>query len=169
MGSPLRWTPPSQNSAREHSIFLDVELWSDGETGRRWSCPMLAAVWQLLRLGVLRDQGRRIGTPKPIADVEPVEHGHTPAGPGRSLPDKWADMPPIVQLNPDAAPFPAYRTLSVMSPEFIEVEHAVRLICSAVMPDSGAAEAITAAAEREHLTLPDAVVDRIGYILQTPF
>lgn len=44
--------PVRTRSSRAHGIHLDVELWStvgNGETA--WSCPMLAAWWQLLRLG----------------------------------------------------------------------------------------------------------------------
>jgi hypothetical protein len=38
--------------SRTHSIHLDVELWSTvGQGPPLWSCPMLAAWWQLLRLG----------------------------------------------------------------------------------------------------------------------
>ncbi|WP_051815414.1 SCO2522 family protein, partial [Glycomyces tenuis] len=81
MSEPDTWRPPSQNSAREHSIFLDVELWNDTDHGRRWSCPMLAAVWQLIRLGVLRNQGKRIGVPVPAEQVVPAERGHDPARP----------------------------------------------------------------------------------------
>lgn len=37
-----------------HPISLDVQLWSDDEDGVRWACPMVAAWWQLLRLGALK-------------------------------------------------------------------------------------------------------------------
>jgi hypothetical protein len=38
--------------SRTHSIHLDIELWSTvGQGVPVWSCPMLAAWWQLLRLG----------------------------------------------------------------------------------------------------------------------
>jgi hypothetical protein len=38
--------------SRTHSIHLDIELWSAiGHGAPVWSCPMLAAWWQLLRLG----------------------------------------------------------------------------------------------------------------------
>ncbi|WP_100449086.1 SCO2522 family protein [Glycomyces xiaoerkulensis] len=169
MGSPGAWSPPSQNSAREHSVFLDVELWNDTEQGRRWSCPMLAAVWQLLRLGVLRDRGRRVGVPRPAEQVVPAVRSHEPGGAsGANFPEQWRDMPPILQLNPDAFPFPAYRTVSVLANDFIEVEHAVRVICSSVRPDSGAVEAIAQAAQREGVTLPDELVDRLTYIFQGP-
>lgn len=170
MSQPDQWQPPSQNSAREHSIFLDVELWNEVAGGKRWSCPMLAAVWQLVRLGVLRDQGKRIGIPEPIEKVVPSEYGHTPqSGPDPRFPDRWSAMPPILQLNPEAFPFPAYRTVSVMSNSFMEVEHAVRVICSSVRADPGAIEAIAKAAERERMELPAEIVDRLTYIFQSPF
>ncbi|WP_112139223.1 SCO2522 family protein [Glycomyces dulcitolivorans] len=170
MGAPLRWIPPSQNAKREHSVFLDVELWNETPEGRRWSCPMLAAVWQLLRLGVLRDQGRRIGVPEPVESLVPAEHGHAPGQrlPGSRFPDRWAEMPPILQLNAKAFPFPAYRTVSVLSVDFLEVEHAVRVICGSVRPDPGALESIRKSAEREGMTLPAELVDRLSYIFQGP-
>ena len=170
MGAADQWVPPSQNSRREHSVFLDVELWSDSDKGRLWSCPMLAAVWQLLRLGVLRDQGRRIGVPEPVETVVPDEHGHDPGRPESArFPETWAAMPPILQLNAKAFPFPAYRTVSVLSVDFLEVEHAVRVICGAVRPDTGAVASIAKAAEREGMRLPPELVDRLTYIFQGPF
>ncbi|HLU27640.1 MAG TPA: SCO2522 family protein [Glycomyces sp.] len=169
MSEPDTWRPPSQNSAREHSIFLDVELWNETERGRRWSCPMLAAVWQLVRLGVLRDQGRRIGVPVGLDRLVPAERGHEPVGGTESrFPGEWAAMPPILQLEPEAFPFPAYRTVSIMSGDFLEVEHAVRVICSSVRPDPGAFDAITKAAARERVELPAELVDRLSYVLQGP-
>ncbi|WP_396230847.1 SCO2522 family protein, partial [Frankia sp. EI5c] len=55
MGAATSWKPPRENASRRHSVFLDVELRDDsGETGPRWSCAFLAAIWQLLRLGLLR-------------------------------------------------------------------------------------------------------------------
>ncbi|MCH7231960.1 SCO2522 family protein [Glycomyces sp. L485] len=169
MSEPDTWRPPSQNSAREHSIFLDVELWNDTEHGRRWSCPMLAAVWQLMRLGVLRNHGKRIGAPVPVDQVVGVELSHEPGGrPAGRFPDQWSAMPPIIQLDPEAFPFPAYRTVSVLSGDFLEVEHAVRVICSCVRPDPGAFEAITKAAAREKVDLPAELVDRLSYIFQGP-
>jgi hypothetical protein len=169
MGAPDQWKPPSQNSKREHSVFLDVELWNETQRGRRWSCPMLAAVWQLLRLGVLRNQGRRIGVPELVDAVVPDEHGHDPDKPAAArFPDTWAAMPPILQLNTKAFPFPAYRTVSVLSVDFLEVEHAVRVICGSVRPDAGAVESIRKSAEREGMRLPDELVDRLTYIFQGP-
>ncbi len=170
MGVPDQWKPPSQNSKREHSVFLDVELWNETQQGRRWSCPMLAAVWQLLRLGVLRNQGKRIGVPEPVDAVVPDEHGHDPdRQAGARFPETWAAMPPILQLEAKAFPFPAYRTVSVLSADFLEVEHAVRVICGAVRPDTGAVDSIRKSAEREGMILPDELVDRLSYIFQGPF
>ncbi|HEX2143546.1 MAG TPA: SCO2522 family protein [Glycomyces sp.] len=169
MGVPDQWKPPSQNAKREHSVFLDVELWSETEQGRRWSCPMLAAVWQLLRLGVLRDEGRRIGVPEPVDAIVPDEHGHDPDhAVGARFPEAWAAMPGILQLDAKAFPFPAYRTVSVLSVGYLEVEHAVRVICGAVRPDTGAVDSIRRSAEREGLALPKELVDRLTYIFQGP-
>lgn len=164
MGPRYEWRPPGQNGKRDSSVFLDVELWSDTGQGRRWSCPMLAAVWQLLRLGVLRDQGRRIGVPELVA-LDELGRGRPD---GLGLPDTWAAMPPILQLDVQAFPFTAYRSVSVLPADFLEVEHAVRVICSAVRPDAGAVEIIRKSAEREGMALPDELVDRLGYVFQGP-
>ncbi|MEU6860862.1 SCO2522 family protein [Glycomyces sp. NPDC046736] len=170
MGAPLLWRPPDQNARREHSVFLDVELWNEGKNGRRWSCPMLAAVWQLIRLGVLRNQGRRIGVPELEDQLVPAEHSHDPAHPGgERFPGEWSSMPSILQLEPKAFPFPAYRTVSVLSGSFLEVEHAVRVICGSVRPDPGAIESIRRSAEIEGVALPEELVDRMTYIFQGPF
>ncbi|GAA2170784.1 MULTISPECIES: SCO2522 family protein [Glycomyces] len=169
VGQADQWRPPSQNAKRDHSVFLDVELWSDTAEGRRWSCPMLAAVWQLLRLGVLRNQGRRIGVPEAVAEVVPDEHGHDPDRPARArFPETWEAMPPILQLEPAAYPFPAYRTVSILSVNYLEVEHAVRVICGSVRPEASAIEIIRKSAEREGMVLPEELVDRLSYIFQGP-
>ncbi|MDQ4037206.1 MAG: SCO2522 family protein, partial [Actinomycetota bacterium] len=60
MGVIQAWAPPVQNAARRHSIFLDVELWDESNGRRVWSCAFLAAVWQLLRLGMLRHDGEGV-------------------------------------------------------------------------------------------------------------
>ncbi|MDA1359141.1 SCO2522 family protein [Glycomyces luteolus] len=169
MGVADQWSPPIQNAKRDHSVFLDVELWSETDQGRRWSCPMLAAVWQLLRLGVLRNQGRRIGVPEAVAAVVVDEHGHDPDRPARArFPESWAAMPPILQLEPGASPFPAYRTVSILSVNYLEVEHAVRVICGSVRPEAGAVEVIRKAAEREGMALTEEIVDRLSYIFLGP-
>ena len=89
---------------------------SSGMTGtgnRTWSCPMLAAVWQLIRLGLLREQGAPVVAPEDWT------------GP---WPDSWDELPAITRLNPQAAAFAAYTTLSALSPRFLPVELAVRTI-----------------------------------------
>lgn len=83
----------SRVAPTNHSIHLDVELYRERKDGAFYSCPLLAAWWQLLRLGVLS---------KPAAFAEPTAR----------------DGPPLV----------AKRSLTVLSPAFLEVEHAVRLI-----------------------------------------
>jgi len=144
----LPWEPPSENAANRHSIFIDVQLW-DEETGKRtWSCPFLAAVWQLLRLGVLRMRGEAV--------VEPRVHTGAFA-------DSWVDLPPIVALRADAAPFAAYRTFSVLANRFMPIEHAVRTILSQVAIEPAVAEEVTRRASVEQLWLPSEVVDRIEY------
>jgi hypothetical protein len=105
--------------------------------------------------------------PVGVDRLVPAERGHEPVrGTESRFPEEWAAMPPILQLEPEAFPFPAYRTMSVMSGDFLEVEHAVRVICSSVRPDPGAFEEITKAAARERVELPAELVDRLSYVFQ---
>lgn len=147
-----RWRAPSENGATRHSIFLDVQLWSDSGDGRLWSCPYLAAVWQLLRLGVLRHTGQPITQPRRF---------------GMEFPTSWKEMPPITQLTDRPAPFSAYRTFSVMPKRFLPIEDAVRVILSQIdvgqairtqMKDRAAVENPTP------INLPAELNDRIEYV-----
>jgi hypothetical protein len=91
----------AQKPARgHHSIHLDVQLWNRerGADARLWACPTLSAWWQLIRLGMLRDESDR-----PVA-------------------------PPRTRSRSDAPPLPARRTITLLDSRFIEVEHAVRAI-----------------------------------------
>jgi hypothetical protein len=147
------WQPPRESARRRHSIFVDVELWDEHEGRRTWSCPMLAAVWQLIRLGLLRDHGRPVLMPRDWTDP---------------LPDSWDEMPPITRLNRGAAAFAAYTTLSALSPRFLPVELAVRTILSQFAGEGSVlAEAETRAA-RDGMQLPVELVDRIRYVFATP-
>jgi hypothetical protein len=148
MRSPKPWAPPRQNAARRHSIFLDIELWNESAGERVWSCAMLAAVWQLLRLGLLRHLG------SPVA--QPVDQ---PA----DWPDSWAALPPVVRLAPQAAPFTAYTTISLLSPRFLTVEVAVRTILGQFFTDPAVLADLTERAGRESVDLPEEIVDRICY------
>jgi hypothetical protein len=142
------WTPPLQSSARQHSIFLDVQLWNEENDVRTWSCPMLAATWQLLRLGLLRDQGRA-----PV-QAEP---------PPTPWPTEWRDMPAITRLGPTADPFCAYRTFSILSPRFLFVETAVRTLLEQLCQDPDVVQQIELRAGDEGFPLPAELTDRVGY------
>lgn len=143
------WQPPVQNAANRHSVFVDVELWDDHGGRRTWSCPFLAAVWQLLRLGVLRDDGRRVTHPR-------LWEGE--------FPDDWDALPAVVQLHPRAEPFTAYRTLSVLSARFLPIEHAVRTILGQIAIDGPAARQALDRGAAEGIELPVELVDRIEYV-----
>jgi hypothetical protein len=148
MRPPVGWQPPSENAANRHSIFVDIELWAEHGGIRQWSCPFLAAVWQLLRLGVLRMKGENVVRPHLWLN---------------DFPPEWKDLPPIVQVNPDAAPFSAYRTFSVLSTRFLSIEQAVRTILSQVDVEQGVRQELAQRLGRERLSLSTEVVGRIEY------
>lgn len=153
MAKRTPWQPPLESARRRHSIFVDVELWDEHEGQRTWSCPMLAAVWQLLRLGLLRDQGRPVVVPEDRT------------GP---WPDDWEEMPAITRLNSDSAPFAAYSTLSALSPRFLPVELAVRTILGQFQPEPTVLAEAGARAARDGMLLPGELVDRIRYVFVAP-
>jgi hypothetical protein len=154
MARRIPWQPPQESARRRHSIFVDVELWDDHGGQRTWSCPMLAAVWQLMRLGLLRERGRPVVTPQDWTDP--------------SFPDDWDHLPPVIRLQPKAAAFAAYTTLSVLSPRFLPVELAVRTILSQFACDSNVFREATDRAMRDAMQLPDELVDRIRYVFAAP-
>jgi hypothetical protein len=149
MAAPRQWQPPRQSAVQNHSIFVDVELWSERPEGRLWSCPFLAAVWQLQRLGLLRHLGEPVAEPQRATPAE--------------LPPEWDLMPAIVQLNPAATPLRAYRTFSALDGRFLPVELAVRTILGQVAVDPAVARQVHDRARAEGLDLPAEVVDRVTY------
>lgn len=151
MKTAVAWQPPRETVARRHSVFLDAELWTDDAQGNRtWSCPFLAAVWQLGRLGLLRHRGEPVFTPRPHA--------------GDGFPDDWDELPPLIRLNPRADPFAAYRTCSVLPNRFLPVEHAVRVVLDQIEVDRTALRQVAERSAREHLDVPDSVADRVSYV-----
>jgi hypothetical protein len=146
MGSLRPWTPPEENGALRHSVFVDVELL--GQDGK-WSCAYLAAIWQLLRLGLLRFDGRVVAAPQDWTDP---------------FPNRWDRLPEVVRLNPAAAPFSAYRTISVLGARFLPTEHAVRTILSQVAVDPLVNQAAMARAGDEGLPLPPDIIERMRYL-----
>ncbi|MGC0377410.1 SCO2522 family protein [Streptomyces sp. SAI-229] len=151
MKKATAWQPPKETAARRHSVFLDAELWDDDPDGHRtWSCSFLAAVWQLARLGLLRDDGEAVLVPQP----------HTTD----TFPDDWDELPPLLRLNPRADPFTAYRTCSVIPSRFLPVEHAVHVILDQIEADPGALAQTAERSARENVAVPDSVADRISYV-----
>ncbi len=149
------WRPPVEAEARQHSIFMDVQLWSEKSDGERlWSCPMLAAVWQLARLGLLRHHGRAVIEPRPLPE---------------ELPNEWSAMPPVAQVEPNAAPFHGYQTLSLLDDRFLSIEHAVRVILNQVAQDSGVMERVQQRAAGEGMRIAEDVTGRIAYLFVTDF
>jgi hypothetical protein len=144
-----QWVPPAEIGATNHSVFVDVELWSEKDGARLWSCAFLASVWQLLRLGILRHHGASVVRPQTLSG---------------GFPDSWDDLPPVVRVNPTAAPFCAYRTLSVLPARFLHVEHAVRVILEQVAPLPAVIDQISERCVGEGIELPMDLTERINYI-----
>jgi hypothetical protein len=149
MAAVASWTPPSENATNRHSVFIDVELWDDREDTRRWSCAFLAAVWQLLRLGLLRSRGAPVAVPQQWDD---------------SLPDNWDRLPAIVRVNSQAAPFSAYRTVSILPRRFLATEHAVRTVISQVAVEQAVLVGTIKRGRTEGLELASELEDRVEYV-----
>lgn len=135
----------------EHSIFLDVELWSDkiGKDGvkqTRWSSAYLTSIWYLLRLGMVRYEGGPAVQPQPG---------------GTRWPDTWAEMPAVVQLNPRAAPFAAYQTLSILPQSYLKDEHAVRMILDHLHLDEEILIQTITRGARDGVTIPRELTKRL--------
>lgn len=145
------WRPPRETPDRRHSVFVDVELWDEQAGQRTWSCAFLAAVWQLSRLGLLRHLGRPVPGPHLWTDDQ-------------GLPRGWDDLPPLIQLNPAAAPFAAYRTCSLLPSRFLPIEHAVRVLLDQIQADPEALRQTAVRAAAEGLALPESVPARISYV-----
>ncbi|MFG1811907.1 SCO2522 family protein [Streptomyces sp. NPDC049040] len=144
------WRPPAETAARRHSVFVDVELWDRQGERRTWSCPFLAAVWQLSRLGLLRHAGDPVLQPVPWQ--------------GTDFPHDWDDLPPVIRLNPSAAPFSAYRTCSFLPSRFLPVELAVRVILDQVDADPAALAQVAARSLGEGRPVPEEIADRMSYV-----
>jgi hypothetical protein len=129
---------------------MDVELWSGPEDERTWSCAFLASVWQLVRLGLLRDNGEAVLTPK---DWDPKE-----------FPAEWDALPAVVRLNPLATPFTAYATCSILPARFLPVEHAVRVVLDQVHVEPEVLRQVADRSAKEGVTVPAGVVDRTSYV-----
>jgi hypothetical protein len=152
-----QWEPPEEFGKYRHSVFVDVELWSldnsQQPAERQYSCALLSAVWQLLRLGLLRNAGSAVAKPYRF-------------GPGEALPDLWQKLPSIMQLTPDAAPFAAYQALSVLPPHYRAAEHAAEIIIDHLRFDKAVLKqtADRAQDETNAVTLPDNPVGRLSHL-----
>ncbi|HEX3784347.1 MAG TPA: SCO2522 family protein [Pseudonocardiaceae bacterium] len=143
------WAAPTEIGARNHSVFIDVELWHDREPKRLYSCAFLAAVWQLLRLGMVRNNGANVVHPVPQED--------------RPFPQTWAELPPITKLRPNATPFCAYRTFSALPSRFLQVENAVRVILAQTAPQQEVLEQLAERGERDGVRVSLDIGDRVDY------
>jgi hypothetical protein len=154
-----KWQPPQELGKRNHSIFLDVELWKEADkrakgevvTSRKWSCSFLASVWQLLRLGMLRHYGAAVAQPYPWP-------------PGAKWPEHWDDLPAVIRLNPHAAPFAAYRTVSILPHSYLPIEHAVRVILGHLSLDDAVIGQVVEREAGEGLRVSSSVIDRVSYV-----
>jgi hypothetical protein len=149
MGARPAWAPPRVHVSSGHDVFIDMQLWDEDGDRRRWSSALLTALWQLLRLGLLRRRGEFVAQPRPLpADIA-------------DWADRWDRLPAVMQLNPAARPFTAFRTVSVRRPDDVAVEHAVRTILDQVAMEPEVLERIAEQAHHEGVRVPVALVDRI--------
>jgi len=93
--------------------------------GRRWSCPALATIWHLSRLAVTSEIS--LGDPHQL-DIDKLEQDLSGA--------RWSDLSPVLQINPQAAPFVAERSRSILPKSFLGVECAVQEIIRNVFPET---------------------------------
>lgn len=152
------WEAPLEYGKRNHSIYVDVELWRDSaEPGadedallskRLYACPFLAAVWQLVRLGLLRKDGA------PALEVTEFD------GEWRK---EWTQFPDIVKVNKKAAPFYAYQSLSIMPQNFLPIETAVRAVIDHFLVQQDVVESLDARAKLEGIALSDVISERISH------
>lgn len=147
------WEAPEEFGKYRHSVFVDVELWSLDNAERQYSCALLSSVWQLLRLGLLRNAGKAVAMPYRF-------------GPGEALPDLWAQLPSITQLTSDPAPFAAYEVFSVLPQHFRAAEHAAEIIIDHLRFDGAVLKqtADRAGDETNPVTLPDNPVGRVSHL-----
>jgi hypothetical protein len=143
------WQPPAENGAlNNHSIFLDVELWDEHGGKRRWSCPYLATIWQLLRLGLIRYDGATVAAPVRV----------------EQLPEEWDRLPAVVQVNPKAHAFSAYSTFSILGQRFLTIEHAVRTILQQVNVEQAVSDQVAQRSASESMPVPGELWQRIEYL-----
>jgi hypothetical protein len=158
--SGLVWEAPEEYGHRNHSVFLDAQLWTevherDQATGqavvrRNWSCAFTASIWQMLRLGLLRNEGKAVAEPYLWTQDD--------------WPDDWLDMPTVTQVNPGAAEFAAYRAVSVLPSSCLGIEHAVRTVLNHVLVDSVILTEIVDRAAREDITIPRSPTERLSHV-----
>ncbi|RSM84814.1 hypothetical protein DMH04_19815 [Kibdelosporangium aridum] len=147
------WAPPVETGARNHSVFADIELWRDRGKERQFSCAYLAAIWQLLRLGVLRYEGSTVVKPRQVKVTD--------------FPQRWDELPPIVQLRDGADSFCGYRTFSVLPYRFLQVEHAVRVILSQISAPQEPIDQVVERGRRDGVPIPHDVTERIEYMFMS--
>ena len=153
-----RWEAPVEYGKRNHSIYVDVELWQDGSelradredvlNRRVYSCPFLAAVWQLVRLGLLRKDGA------PALEVTDFDD---------EWKAEWSQFPDIIRVNPKAAPFYAYQSLSIMPQNFLPIETAVRNIVDHFVFDRDVMAQLNRRAQQENVVVPEVISQRMSH------
>lgn len=152
------WEAPLEYGRRNHSIYVDVELWRDTAkpgadeeavlSKRLYSCPFLAAVWQLVRLGVLRKDGA------PALEV---------VGLDGDWPREWNQFPDIVRVNDKAAPFYAYQSLSIMPQHFLPIETAVRTVIDHFVVQQDVVASLDERAKTEGIVLSRVISERLSH------
>jgi hypothetical protein len=160
------YRPAEEYGRREHSIFLDAQLWAPpnkksrirADADRVWSCPFLASIWQLMRLDLLRYQGAPVVQPQlwPVSGEQDSEDF--------VWPKSWRDMPAVVQLNPRAHPFAAYRAVSILPRTYVSIEHAVEVILGHLQIDDDVIDLAVRSGIKDGVTVPRPVSHRLEHL-----
>lgn len=132
---------------KEHALFLDVQLSKPGESKNLaylneeklvYSCPFLAAWWQLIRLGMHSDEDGNFLIPE----------------------NSWQ--------RDGAHPMTAERTLTFVAPDFLPVEHAVNCILNNVIPSDKQLRHLNRTGKTENGKPTLSLANRLSYVIYDP-
>jgi hypothetical protein len=69
-----------------------------------------------------------------------------------------------MQMNPRAAPFSAYRSVSILPQRYLPIENAIKLILGHLSLDEPITNQLVERGAQENLEIPRKVIDRISHV-----